>query len=352
MSLTEREKVFLEIHVQNLTSEPLSFERMHLDCVDGWEAEDINIWTPGAIKEEDSSSITSVFSGPTAIMQPQDIRQYLFILSPKPETIPSFPVIHQPGSNIPLGRLDISWRTGRLLTSVCTSWVSFIRGQGANSHQSGTISKNPLTSNSTSSASHPATSPTGHPTPKSRSTTTSRLARVPSSKPATTPTSITYTRHTESATHTKARCRSRPCRPKHPARRHHRRATLQDRFQINGFSSLTFDIMASPRSYNTRPSEPPTRSSPTYCYPACRPSSSSRHFPISRQRTERHHDARTCSPTSTAATTARTLRSPEIILQHQSSEAIGLDGLGRRGIRDQRNHYHSNPRAVSDFYEP
>lgn len=122
MSKTEREKVFLEVHVQNLTSEPLCFERMKLDCVDGWSVEDANLWdsdTPANDSPRDSAlSITTVFSGSMAIMQPQDTRQYLFILSPKPEAIPDFPIIHQPGSVVPLGRLDISWRTGRLLTSV------------------------------------------------------------------------------------------------------------------------------------------------------------------------------------------------------------------------------------------
>jgi hypothetical protein len=56
-----------------------------------------------------------------AVMQPQDMRQYIYVLVPA--TIPPFPVRHVPGSNLPLGRLDISWRsslgeTGRLMTSV------------------------------------------------------------------------------------------------------------------------------------------------------------------------------------------------------------------------------------------
>lgn len=54
-------------------------------------------------------------------MQPQDMRQYIYILSPK--AVPEFPVTHAPGSVISLGRLDIAWRSsfgepGRLLTSV------------------------------------------------------------------------------------------------------------------------------------------------------------------------------------------------------------------------------------------
>lgn len=125
MSLTEREKVFLEVHVQNLSTEPMCFERMKLECVDGWDAEDINIWTPPSedtegAKADSTGVVTSVFSGATAIMQPQDTRQYLYILSPTQASVSAIPVIHQPGSSISLGRLDISWRTGRLLTSVST----------------------------------------------------------------------------------------------------------------------------------------------------------------------------------------------------------------------------------------
>jgi len=107
--------------VQNLTEEPMCFDRMKFECVEGWDVEDINEWSSEVIDEEalqDSPSKT-VFSGSMAIMQPQDTRQYLYILSPQEDVVPKFPIIHQPGSIIPLGRLDISWRTGRLLTSVC-----------------------------------------------------------------------------------------------------------------------------------------------------------------------------------------------------------------------------------------
>lgn len=123
LSREERDKVFLEVHVQNLTSEPMCFERMHLDPVEGWDVDDLNFYAPTVSVTEDpaegdTSSSVSIFSGTTGIMQPQDTRQYLFVLTPKVDNIPSFPIIHQPGSNIALGRLDISWRTGRLLTSV------------------------------------------------------------------------------------------------------------------------------------------------------------------------------------------------------------------------------------------
>jgi hypothetical protein len=54
-------------------------------------------------------------------MQPQDMRQYIYILVPK--VLSGLPITHAPGSVISLGRLDIAWRSsfgepGRLLTSV------------------------------------------------------------------------------------------------------------------------------------------------------------------------------------------------------------------------------------------
>ncbi|KAH7927743.1 DUF974-domain-containing protein [Leucogyrophana mollusca] len=114
LSQVEREKVFLEIHIQNLTPEPMWFERMNFECGHGWTATDANTIDDGDAKEE-------LFSGSTALMQPQAIRQYIYVLSPS--VTPSFPVSHPPGTVIPLGRLDISWRSqfgepGRLLTSM------------------------------------------------------------------------------------------------------------------------------------------------------------------------------------------------------------------------------------------
>lgn len=115
-SVSEREKVFLEVHIQNLTQDAMYLQRMHFECTDGWHAVDANI---GDITGKDQGE--SLFSGVMALMQPQDMRQYIYILTPS--TIPTFPVAHTPGAVIPLGRLDISWRSsfgepGRLLTSV------------------------------------------------------------------------------------------------------------------------------------------------------------------------------------------------------------------------------------------
>lgn len=90
------------------------FERMRLEAVDGWTVEDENA-------DDISPKNNSLSSESAALMQPQDMRQYVYTMTPT--SIPTFPVVNAPGSIIPLGRLDISWRSsfgepGRLLTSV------------------------------------------------------------------------------------------------------------------------------------------------------------------------------------------------------------------------------------------
>ncbi|CDO69023.1 hypothetical protein BN946_scf184834.g30 [Trametes cinnabarina] len=125
LSRKEREKVFLEVHIQNLTQDVMWLERMQFECVDGWEVQDANILDNPA-----TGSKEYLFSGSTALMQPQDLRQYIYILSPK--VLPSFPVTHVPGSILPLGRLDISWRSsygepGRLLTSTLSRRIPLIQ---------------------------------------------------------------------------------------------------------------------------------------------------------------------------------------------------------------------------------
>lgn len=116
MSSLEREKVFLEVHIQNMTQDAMWFERMEFDCAEGWNVADAN-----TLPSADDSDGHRLFSGSMALMQPQAVRQYIYILTPTSSS--SFPVIHPSGSVIPLGRLDISWRSqfgepGRLLTSV------------------------------------------------------------------------------------------------------------------------------------------------------------------------------------------------------------------------------------------
>ncbi|KAF8556912.1 DUF974-domain-containing protein [Imleria badia] len=118
----ERDKVFLEVHIQNMTQETMWFDRMKFECAEGWLAVDANhLSGPDPSDSDDSAQIPQpLFSGSMALMQPQAVRQYIYILSPTDEQ--TFPVTHPPGSVIALGRLDISWRSkfgepGRLLTS-------------------------------------------------------------------------------------------------------------------------------------------------------------------------------------------------------------------------------------------
>jgi trafficking protein particle complex subunit 13 len=112
LSTEERSKVFLEVHIQNLTSDPMWFERIVFEPAPVWHVQDANLLP---------ESQKSLFSGAMAIMQPQDTRQFIYILNEI--NPPAVPVQHAPGEVLPLGRLDISWRSsfgepGRLLTSV------------------------------------------------------------------------------------------------------------------------------------------------------------------------------------------------------------------------------------------
>lgn len=119
---SERDKVFLEVHIQNLTLESIWFERMHFEAAEGWDARDANLVNVNGEQQ-------SLYMGSTALMQPQDMRQYIYILSPK--SIHLEPVVYSPGAVIPLGRLDISWRSsygepGRLLTSMLTRRIPLV----------------------------------------------------------------------------------------------------------------------------------------------------------------------------------------------------------------------------------
>lgn len=124
LSTSEREKVFLEVHIQNLTPDAMWLQRLRFEPVEGWNVQDVNKSLSLDTKDDET-----IFQDSTAMMQPQDTRQYVYILSPR--ELSPFPINHAPGSIIPLGRLDISWRSafgepGRLLTSVSRpEWESF-----------------------------------------------------------------------------------------------------------------------------------------------------------------------------------------------------------------------------------
>ncbi|KAI0079000.1 DUF974-domain-containing protein [Panus rudis PR-1116 ss-1] len=125
---TEREKVFLEVHIQNLTPDAMWLQRMQFECAEGWTVYDANM-LPNTTASHHKKSSESIFDGSMALMQPQDMRQYIYILSPI--VIPAFHTPPAQGSVIALGRLDISWRSsfgepGRLLTSMLSRRIPLI----------------------------------------------------------------------------------------------------------------------------------------------------------------------------------------------------------------------------------
>jgi len=118
---TEREKIFLEVHIQNMTQETMHFEQLSFEPTDEWQVQDPNIM-------DDKQS---VFSGSIALMNPQDVRQYIFILFPTLTSSQRPLAVHAPGTIYPLGRLNIMWRSsygepGRLLTSTLTRRIPLV----------------------------------------------------------------------------------------------------------------------------------------------------------------------------------------------------------------------------------
>ncbi|THV08043.1 DUF974-domain-containing protein, partial [Dendrothele bispora CBS 962.96] len=128
MSTMERDKLFLEVHIQNMTAEPIWFERMAFEPMENWNAKDINV--AGGVDSTSAEEVKQQHdSSSTALIQPQDVWQYIYVLTPKTSTLE--PVVHAPGTIIPLGRLDISWRSsfgepGRLLTSMLSRRIPLI----------------------------------------------------------------------------------------------------------------------------------------------------------------------------------------------------------------------------------
>ncbi|XP_006458313.1 hypothetical protein AGABI2DRAFT_64546, partial [Agaricus bisporus var. bisporus H97] len=121
LSPEEREKIFLEIHIQNVTQDTMHFERLSFEPTEEWQVQDPNFTSNGQ----------SIFSGPIALVNPQDVRQYIFILSPTSTAALRPLAVHPPGSIFPLGRLNIVWRSsygepGRLLTSMLTRRIPLI----------------------------------------------------------------------------------------------------------------------------------------------------------------------------------------------------------------------------------
>ncbi|KAI8824058.1 uncharacterized protein EV422DRAFT_493224 [Fimicolochytrium jonesii] len=140
-------KVFLEAQVQNMAAEPMFLERMRFDPSDLFVYTDLNSIIPRGSESDSSSPTTLTHVSPSEplgvlntnitrpnptpanpaqtvgateegsiYLNPQDIRQYLYMLNPKK---PHDPVAR---TSPTLGKLDIMWRThlgqtGRLQTS-------------------------------------------------------------------------------------------------------------------------------------------------------------------------------------------------------------------------------------------
>ncbi|KAJ3024226.1 hypothetical protein HKX48_004499 [Thoreauomyces humboldtii] len=122
-------KIFLEAQVQNAAAEPMSVERMRFDPTDLFHFTDLNHVIPRSTSEDPASPLPpttgrSVAAGlvvgasedGSIYLNPQDTRQYLYMLQPKR---PHDPVARTTPT---LGKLDIMWRThlgqtGRLQTS-------------------------------------------------------------------------------------------------------------------------------------------------------------------------------------------------------------------------------------------
>lgn len=114
LSCIERDKVFLEVQIQNQGQYGIYFERMNFQPTISFNCVDINHITSTST----DSPPTGLFEGSSAILPINSVRQYLYVLSPVPNSIPALP-----GSSQPLGRLDIVWKTphgetGRLQTSM------------------------------------------------------------------------------------------------------------------------------------------------------------------------------------------------------------------------------------------
>ncbi|OCF60407.1 hypothetical protein L486_00040 [Kwoniella mangroviensis CBS 10435] len=111
LSPTRREQVYLEILIQNVSGESMILSNVFLEPVKGLIS--------NLISEKDQEEQKEQI-----ILLPEDTRQFLFTLSPDPAPIQSedengngkskssFPPVYQPGTILPLGRLDVTWLSG------------------------------------------------------------------------------------------------------------------------------------------------------------------------------------------------------------------------------------------------
>lgn len=116
--------MYLEILAQNVAVDGMVFDRVYLEPVHGLISKRIASTDGASVSTEDPSDT----GGEDArTLLPGETRQYLFLLSPSaseaiegdtaraedraPQS--TFPPHHAPGTILPLGRLDLTWRSGR-----------------------------------------------------------------------------------------------------------------------------------------------------------------------------------------------------------------------------------------------
>ncbi|KAG0089765.1 hypothetical protein BGZ93_004606 [Podila epicladia] len=120
MSVSKGGLVLLEAMVQNVSGVTMWMERMRFEVADAFTVQDLNVVIPDRLKEtpKEGEKAVSVF-GEHDYFAPNDVRQYLYVLTPKPGK-----EMLAKTTNV-LGKMDILWRsqfgeTGRLQTSQLT----------------------------------------------------------------------------------------------------------------------------------------------------------------------------------------------------------------------------------------
>lgn len=127
-SPTIRERVYLEVVIQNIIHTPIAFTSIDFLPVPGITV--VEAPPSASYQAEDTdqkSTVLSTFEGPAELLQPGNTRQLLYVLAParRPEFPKSslFLPHFTPGQMLPLGKLDLSWsgpygESGHLMTSV------------------------------------------------------------------------------------------------------------------------------------------------------------------------------------------------------------------------------------------
>ncbi|WVF71657.1 hypothetical protein IAT40_006465 [Kwoniella sp. CBS 6097] len=121
LSREKREDVYLEVLMQNVSSEGMNLSNVFLEAVQGLKSQSI---TRDNKPSKPNSAENPEKEQQNETLLPNDTRQYLFVLSPDRSASASpsqsnkdasqsvFPPSHPAGTILPLGRLDVSWVSG------------------------------------------------------------------------------------------------------------------------------------------------------------------------------------------------------------------------------------------------